>query len=172
MFTLRSFATSLCHLTYLGHLLFVSRHPRWLRQEGGTYEALNWKHFCQDFSFPPGGRRSSKTFLLKKKLHKQPNMVTSNGSRPLQHHQKNHQVTNQKALRQAVQPSLQQKNHHTPDVHTVAPGLRTVFPPITNAEQSTVYQLSTLQALILRACNPHSQKNIFAKKNFANVNVT
>ncbi len=41
-----------------------------------------------------------------------------------------HQVTNQKALRQAVQFPLQQKNHHAPDFHTVAPGLCTVvFPP-------------------------------------------
>jgi hypothetical protein len=40
-----------------------------------------------------------------------------------------------------------------------------LFPPITNCRQSTVYQFSTLQALILRSCNPHNQKkNIFAKK--------
>jgi hypothetical protein len=62
-----------------------------------------------------------KLFSSEKKLQKQLNAVTSNGSRPLQHHQKNHQVTNQKALRQAVQPSLQQKNHHAPHLLTVAP---------------------------------------------------
>ncbi len=35
-------------------------------------------------------------------------------------------ITNQKALRQAVQLPL---NHHAPDLHTVAPGLCTVIVP-------------------------------------------
>jgi hypothetical protein len=52
-------------------------------------------------------------------------------------------ITKQRALRQIAQISL---NHHTPDLHTVAPGLRTVVFPqwpyrpliITNSKQSTV----------------------------------
>jgi hypothetical protein len=35
-------------------------------------------------------------------------------------------ITNQKTLRQAAQLPL---NHHVPDLHTVAPGLRTVVSP-------------------------------------------
>jgi hypothetical protein len=75
-----------------------------------------------DFPFLPHGRRSYKTFRLGGKTLKQPNAVTSNGGCPLQHHQ----VTNQKALRQGVHPFLQPENHHTPDLHTVAPGLCTL----------------------------------------------
>jgi hypothetical protein len=93
-------------------------------------------HFC----LVEDGR--PKLFSSEKKLQKQPNAVTSNGSRPLQHHQKNYQVTNQKALWHAVQPSLQQKNHRAPDFHTVAPGLHTVvFPP--NHQLQTEYSLPT-----------------------------
>jgi hypothetical protein len=39
---------------------------------------------------------------------------------------KKHQFTNQKVLWQAVLLPLQQKNHHAPDLHSVAPGLSTV----------------------------------------------
>ncbi len=85
-------------------------------------------HFCP-------GKWLPKIFLLGRNPEKY-HTVTSNGGNPPHRHQKNHhaidhQVTNQKALRQAVQLPLQQKNHHT-DLHTVAPGLCTViFPPIT-----------------------------------------
>ncbi len=76
------------------------------------------------------------------------------------HHAKDHQFTNQKALWQAVQFSLQQKNHHAPDIHTVAPRLCTVV--FSNHRlwiEYSLTQLSMLQALIPRACHPHYKKH-------------
>jgi hypothetical protein len=51
--------------------------------------------------------------------------ITSNGGRPLHHHK----ITNQKAPWQAVQLPLQWKNHHAPNLHTVASSLCTVVFP-------------------------------------------
>jgi hypothetical protein len=84
-----------------------------------------------------------KLFSSEKKLQKQPNAVTSNGSRPLQHHQKNHQVTNQKAPRQDAQPSLQQKEppRTRPSYSGTRPLHCSFFP---NHQLWTEYSLPTL----------------------------
>jgi hypothetical protein len=94
-------------------------------------------------------------------------MITSNGGRPLHHHQKNqhaidHQVTNQKALPLAIQLPLQQKNHLAPDCHTVALGLHTVvFSDHQLCTEYNLTRLSMLQALIPRVCHLDYKKNIY-----------
>jgi hypothetical protein len=114
---------------------------------------------------------SSKTVLQKVFSSKKNPEITPcghrNGSCPLHHHQ----ITNQKALRQAVQLPL---NHHTPNLHTVAPGLCTVVFPqwprpliITNCGQSysLLIRLSSFQT---SAWNPLKPKK--KKKNIGKVN--
>ncbi len=68
-----------------------------------------------------------------------------------------HQVTNQKELRQAVQFPLQQKNHHAPDFNAVAPGLCTVvFLP---AHQLQIeYSLTSFSLIRASAWDPLYQK--------------
>jgi len=75
-------------------------------------------------------------------FQKYPHAVTSNGSCPLDHHQKNHRAidhhfTNQNTLPQVINSLFNRRTHQAADLHTVAPCLRTVF-FITNCRQSTV----------------------------------
>ncbi len=70
-------------------------------------------------------------------------------------------MTNQKTLRQAVQLPL---NYHAPDLHTVAPGLRTVvFPPVAlrsidHHQLRIQYSLIRLSSFWTSVWNPLNQK--------------